>query len=272
MLVQAMRKSLGPQIVVENRPGGNGAIAAQAVLAAPADGYTLLWGVASMSALPLLQRAAPFQSLAEFAPFATIGHFAFCIVAHPGVPAKTVAEFVAYARANPDNLNYASSTLAEFKSAAQFMKAAGIRMVRVPCKGGSQVMPDLVAGRVQVHFGTMSTALPYTGDGRLRMLAVLMPQRSAAAPEVPTLAEAGMAGISVPTWQAIFAPRKTPREIVDRLSREVASALQDAGLRAQFARQSLQIGESTPQALAALIEADAVEWNGFVRDNAISPE
>jgi tripartite-type tricarboxylate transporter receptor subunit TctC len=271
-LALAMQKSLGQQIVVENRPGANGAIAAQAVLGAAADGHTLLWSVASMAALPLMQRTPPFQSLAEFAPVAMIGQFAFCLVVHPGLPAKTLAGFAAYARANPDKLSYASSTLAEFKAATQFMKLAGISMVRVPYKGGSQVMPDLVAGRVQVHVGTMSSALPYTSDGRLRMLAVLLPQRSAAAPEVPTLAEAGVPGVSVPTWQAILAPPKTPREIIDRVSREVASALQGAELRAQFASQLLQVEASTPLALAAVIEADAIGWKQFVRENGITPE
>jgi len=271
-LAQAMQKSLGQRIVVDNRPGANGAIAAQAVLGAPADGYTLLWSVASMAALPLMQKSPPFQSLAEFTPVSMIGEFAFCIVAHPGVPARSVGELAAYARANPDKLSYASSTLAEYMSAAQFMKAAGISMVRIPYKGGSQVMPDLVSGRVQVHIGTLSSALTYTSDGRLRMLAVLLPQRSAAAPEVPTLAEAGMPGIAVPTWQAVMAPPKTPRDIVDRLAREIVLALQGTELRAQFAQQWLQIHGSTPQALAARIAADAITWQQFARDHDIKPE
>lgn len=271
-LAQAMQPSLGQRIVVDNRPGANGAIAAQAALTAPADGYTLLWGVASMAALPLMVKAPPFKSLADFASVSLVGQFAFCVVVHPGIPATSIAELSAFARANPDELSYASSTLAEFKSSAQFMKAAGISMVRVPYKGGAQVMPDLVAGRVQVHFGTMSSALSYTRDGRLRMLAVLLPQRSAAAPGVPTLAEAAVAGVSVPTWQAVLAPPKTPREIVDRLAREVASALQGAELRSQLDQQLLQIEGSTPQALAALIQADTVTWQQFVRESGIQPE
>ncbi len=271
-LAQAMQKSLGQRIVVDNRPGANGAIAAQAVLGAPADGYTLLWSVASMAALPLMQKSPPFQSLAEFTPVSMIGEFAFCMVVHPSVPARSVGELVAYARANPDKLSYASSTLAEYMSATQFMRAAGISMVRVPYKGGSQVMPDLVSGRVQMHIGTLSSALSYTSDGRLRMLAVLLPQRSTAAPDVPTLAEAGMQSIAVPTWQAVVAPPRTPRDIVDRLAREIALALQGPELRAQLAQQWLQIHGSTPQALAARIEADAITWQQFTRDNDIKPE
>ncbi len=271
-LGQALQRSLSQQIVVDNRPGANGAIAAQAAVNAPADGYTLLWAVASMVALPLTLKVPPFQSLADFTPVSNVGQFAFCMTIHPGVPAKSLAEFTTYARENPDKLNYASSTVSEFKSTSQFMKAAGISMVKVLYKGGAQVMPDLLTGRVQVHFGTMSSALQYANDGRLRMLAVLLPRRSAAAPEVPTFAESGMANVSAPTWQAILAPPKTPRVVSDRLSREIASVLQGAEVRAQFVRQFLQIEGSSPEALATRIDADYISWKQFFRDNGISPE
>jgi tripartite-type tricarboxylate transporter receptor subunit TctC len=161
MIGQALSKSIGQPVIIENRPGANGAIAAQALLAAPADGHTLLWGIASMVAIPLVQRNAPFDSIAEFAPVSLVGRFAFGMYVHPGLPARSVAEFVAYARANAGKLNYATSALGEFMAAAQFMKAAGISMVRVPYKGGAQLMPDLIEGRVQVNFAPVSLGLAH---------------------------------------------------------------------------------------------------------------
>jgi putative tricarboxylic transport membrane protein len=271
-VAQALSKSVGQPVVVENKPGANGAIAAQAVLAAAPDGYTLLWGVGSMGGIPFLMRNPPFESLADFAPVSMVGRFAFAMFVHPGVPAKSVAEFVAYARANPDKLSYATGTVSEYLAGAQLMKATGISMVRVPYKGGAQAMPDLVAGRVEVYLTPISLGLPHAKDHRLRLLATLLPQRSAAAPDVPTLAEAGVPGVSVPTWQAIFAPRKTPREITERLSLETKLVLKDPGVQAQFDRQTLQIEGSTPEALAAIVREESRTWGQFIRENGITPE
>jgi tripartite-type tricarboxylate transporter receptor subunit TctC len=271
-VAQALAKSLGQPVVVENRPGASGAIAAQAVLGAPPDGHTLLWGLASMAGIPLLQKSPPFQSLAELAPVSLVGRFAFGMFVHPDVPAKTVPEFVAYARANPDRLSYATGTLGEYMAAAQFLKATGITSVRVPYKGGAQLMPDLVSGRVQLNFGPVSSGLQHAKEGKLRMLAVVLPQRSTVAPDVPTLAETGLASVSLPSWQALFAPPKTPRDLVDRLSREVARVLGDPGVRAQLEQQALQVDGSTPEALAAVVARDTDTWRTFVRDYGISQE
>jgi tripartite-type tricarboxylate transporter receptor subunit TctC len=269
---QALSQSIGQSVVIDNRPGAEGAIAAQTVVGAPPDGYTFLFGTGSLGALPLLRKPPPFDLLTDFAPVSTIGRFTFCMYVNPGVPAKSVAEFVAYARASPGKLNYAASTYSEFLAAAQFMKAAGINMARVPYKGAAQAMPDLIAGRVQVTFGPISGGLQYVKDGRLRMLASLLPQRSPATPDVPTMVEAGVAGVSVPSWQAIFGPAKTPREIIVRLSREVNLILQGPGVRAQLDRQALQVEGSTPEALAANLKEDLRTWAQFIRENGLAPE
>ena len=269
---QALSQSIGQPVIIDNRPGADGTIAAQVVLAAPADGYTLLFAVSSMVALPLIKRTAPFDPLTDFAPISTIGRFPFCMYVAPDVPARTVAEFVSYARANPGQVNYASSNLGEHLAAAQFMKATGISMVRVPYKGASQAMPDLVAGRVHVNFGPVSGGLPLVKEGRLRMLATLLPQRTPMTPQVPTLAEAGVTGVSVPSWQALLAPALTPRRIVELLSRETNRVLTRPEVQAKLDGLSLLVEGSTPEALAARMREDLRSWAEFVRESGIAPD
>ncbi len=158
-------------------------------------------------------------------------------------------------------------------SAAQFVQATGISMTRVPYKGGAQAMPDLVAGRVQVGFGPVTAAgVRYVKDGQLRMLAILHARRSTAVPEVPTLAEAGIAGVSVLTWQSVFAPAGTSREIVARLAREIGLAVRDPDVRAQLERQSIEIEGSTPAALEATVREDLRAWALFVREAGLPKE
>jgi tripartite-type tricarboxylate transporter receptor subunit TctC len=269
---QALSQSIGQPVIIDNRPGADGIIAAQAVLAAPADGYTLLFAVSSMVALPLMKRTPPFDSLTDFAPVSMIGRFPFCMYVYPDVPAKSVAEFISYARANPGQLNYASSNLSEYMAAAQFMKVTAVSMVRVPYKGAAQAMPDLIAGRVQVNFGPVSGGLPLAKEGRLRILASLLPRRTAATPEVPTMEESGVAGISVPSWQALLAPAKTPRKIVEYLSREVNQVLRNPEVQGKLDGLALQVEGSTPEALAATIRDDLGNWTLFVRESGIAPD
>ena len=271
-LGQVLSKSMGQSVLIENRPGASGSIAAQAVLSAPADGYTLLWASASMVAIPFLQRSAPYQSLAEFTPVTMVGRLTYCLFVPMSVPAKSVGEFISYARANSGKLSFATGSLGELMVTAQFLKSAGITMVQVPYKGGAQAMPDLIAGRVQMNFGPFAGGFPHVKDGKLQMLATLTSQRSPAAPDVPTLTEAGVANVSSPTWQAIFAPPKTPKGIVERISREVALALRDAGLKEHFGRQAVQIEPSTAEGLSATIREDVEMWQRFIRENNIPQE
>jgi tripartite-type tricarboxylate transporter receptor subunit TctC len=267
-----LSKAVGQPVVVENRPGANGAVAAQALLASAPDGHTLLWGLASMAGIPMLQRNAPFQSLAELVPLTVVGHFAFGLFVNPDVPATTVAAFVAHAKANPDKLAFAYGSLGELMAATQLTKAAGVRSVPVPYKGAAQLMPDLITGRVQWNVGPVSGGLGYLKDGRLRLLAVAAPRRSVVVPDVPTIAEAGYPGVELPTWQAIFAPPKAPGDVVQALAREIAAALRDPGLRAQLEQQALVVEGSTPQGLAERVARDTEAWRQFVREHALTPE
>jgi tripartite-type tricarboxylate transporter receptor subunit TctC len=239
-------------------------------MAAAPDGYTLFFGGSStMVSVPVLRKIPPFDPVTDFTPISLIGRYAFCMFVHPDVPAKTVAEFVAHARANPDKLNFATSNLTEFMFAAQLMKSTGISMVRVPYKGAAQAIPDLIAGRVQLDFVPISAGLAHVRDGRLRLLATVLPQRVAVAPDVPTMAEAGIPGVTVSPWQGIFGPPKLPREIVERLARELNLILQSAEVRTQYDKQGFQPEPSTPEALTAMLRSDVQTWGQIVREAGI---
>ncbi|HEX4859450.1 MAG TPA: tripartite tricarboxylate transporter substrate binding protein [Usitatibacteraceae bacterium] len=269
---QALAKALGQPVLVENRPGASGAIAAQAVMSAPPDGLTLLWASASMVSLPFVQRTPPYQSLNDLTAVSMVGRLTYCLFVPASLPAKSVAELVAQARAKPDALSYATGSLGEMMTAAQFLKATGTRMVQVPYKGGAQAMPDLVAGRVQVNFGPFAGGQPFVRDGKLRMLAVLGDRRHPGAAAVPTLAEAGIGGVGSPTWQAIFAPPGTARAIVDRLAQEIGKLAADGMLGDQLAKQAVVVETSTPAQLAEIVKSDARTWQQFVREYGIPKE
>jgi tripartite-type tricarboxylate transporter receptor subunit TctC len=272
VVAQALTKTPGRQLIVDNRPGVNGLIATKAALQAPADGYTLLYGVGSMLALPMVQSGAGFDWVADFAPISTLGQFEFGLFVHPGMSARTVSELAAQARAKPGEMRYAASTLSEYLAAAQLVKVAQIDMIRVPYKGSTQALPDLIAGRIEVYFTPLSAGLPYAKDGRLRLMATLLPQRSTVVPDVPTMAEAGMRGVTVPSWQAVFAPAKMPPQAIQELNRDINVALQDRGVRAQLERQALHIEGSTPDAFARIIRTDLQLWEQFIRENDIPRE
>ncbi|TCO79578.1 tripartite-type tricarboxylate transporter receptor subunit TctC [Plasticicumulans lactativorans] len=267
IIAEALARALGQPFVVINRPGAEGAIGARAAATAAADGYTLLFGVASLVALPLLQEPPPLDVARDLSPVATIGRFPFVLSVHPAVPATDVAAFVAFARSREEPLMYAASTAGEELAAAEFRRATGVRLTRVPYKGSAQAIPDLLAGRVQVMFGPVASVLPHARDGRLRLLAALTPARIPALPELPTLAEAGIADVTVPSWQAVFAPAGTPQPIVARLAAAIDTALSSAEVRAQLDRLMLQPETSSPQALARRIDEDGRIWQRFARDD-----
>jgi len=263
---QVLAESLGQPVIIDNKPGADGIIAVQSVKMAPADGYTLLWATSAVLALPLTTKPPPFDTLADFAPVSSVGRFAFAMYVATGVPSRSMQEFIAHARANPGKLNYAAANQAEYLAAAQFMKAARVEMVRVPYKGAAQLMPDLIAGRVQVNFGPIGGGLQYVKDGRLRMLATLLPERTPVTPDVPTMAETGLPAVSVGTYQLILAPAKTPRDVIERLSRDVNLALRSPELRAALAKIALVVEGSTPEGLATIIKDDERAWIQFAQE------
>lgn len=271
LLAQSLSKSLGQQVVVENKPGGNGVPAVQSVLASPPDGHTLLWAMSSMAGMPLLVKGSPVKSMNEFVPVAEVVNIVYGFFINAGLPATTLAEFSAHLKANPDKLNYGTGVLSEQMVTVHYLKAIGAKALRVPYKGGAQLMPDLIRGELQFNIGPLAPGLQHVRSGKLRLLAT-MPERSDAAPGVPALREAGIATDSFPTWNGLVAPPGTPREVADRLAAEVHRALADAGLRSALEAQGFRVVGGTPQQFAAAIESATVSWRQFVRDNDIAPE
>lgn len=259
-----LEKQLGQPVVVENKPGAEGAIAANAVKNAAADGYTLFFATNSVLSTPLVSKAAGFDPLLDFAPISTVGRFPFAMFVHADVPATSVKDFIAYARANPGKLNYGTVNPAEQLAAAQFVKASGVDIVRIPYKSGP--VTDLLAGRIQIYFGPVGAALAHSKEGRVRILATLVPERTALTPDVPTMAEAGIAGITVQSYQMFLAPANTPPEIVARLSRELNAAIAKPEVRAELEKISLIPEGMTPEQLArSLADAQRV-WTQFFRE------
>ena len=216
-------------------------------------------------ALPVLRPDTSFRA-GDFTPVATIGRFAFGMFAYPGVGATNMPDFIAYAAAHPGSLNYASANATEQMAAMHFLRAAHVDMVRVPYKGAAQAVPDLLAGRVHVYFGPLVAGLQHARDGKLALLATFLPARTALAPEVPTLAEAGLPGVSVQSWQMVVAPARTPQPVIERLSAAINAALADPAVRKQLEDQGLFVQGSTPQELARVLDEGSREWS------AIAPE
>ena len=271
LLAQSLSRGLGQPVVVENRPGGNGVPAVQAVLAAPTDGTTLLWAMSSMTGMPLLVKSSPVKSMAEFTAVAPVVNLMYGLMVNPKVPASTLAELSAYLKANPDRLSFGTGVLSEYMVTAQYLRAVGGKAQRVPYRGGAQLMPDLMTGEVQFYIGPLAPALPHVKSGKLRLLATL-PDRVEAAPGVPPLTEAGVSVNGLPLWNGLLAPPKTPGDVVARLSQEVNRALADPALRAALEAQGLRVTGGSPQQLGAAIESAEAAWRQFIRDYDIPQE
>ena len=270
---QALGQGLGQPVVVEARPGGDGVIAAEAVLKSPADGYTLFFGTnTAMSWVPASRKAPPYDPVSDFTAISDVGRFGFFLFTNPAVPAKTVAELLGYVRANPGKLNYGSGNSFSIMLGAQLKLAEKLDIVHVPYKGDAPLTIDLLGGRVQMAFATPGTALAQVKDGRLRALATMLPNRSPLLPDVPTAAEAGLTGVSVTAWGGLFGPARMPREVVDRLASEMAVAMKRPEVREGLDRIAFEARSSSPEELAALVKDQLDIWRRAVADVGIALE
>jgi tripartite-type tricarboxylate transporter receptor subunit TctC len=273
ILANSVSQSVGQPLVVENKAGADGAIAAGEVAKSPPDGYTLIMATNSpMSAVPAMKKNPPYDPVADFTPITDVGRYTFFIVLHPSVPAKTLSELIAYARANPGKLNYATGNTTGIVSTAFFASQAGIKMVHVPYKGEPQAMTDLVAGRVQLMFASSSTSVPHVREGRLHAVVTTLPKRSALLPEVPSIAEAGMPQFSITSWAGLFGPAQLPREVVQRLNKEFIEAMKRPDVQSAMERQAFTLSPSTPEQLAAFVKEQMESYRRTLRAAGVEPE
>jgi tripartite-type tricarboxylate transporter receptor subunit TctC len=273
-LGQKLAESLGQAVVIENRPGAGSTIGAEQVANAPADGYTLLLASGSICISANLYKRLPFDPAKSFAPVSLVGHVPHMLVANPTIPASSVKELIALAKARPGEINVASQgngTLSHMELEL-FKLAAGVDLTHVPYKGSSNAMTDLLAGNVSMLFDSVTSSLPMVRKGQLKALGVVSPKRLAFAPDIPTITEAGVPGFDAANWFALLAPAGTSREIVQVLNTHVARALESAELRQRLAAQGAVLESSTPEALAALIRDDLDRWAKVVKQAGIKLE
>lgn len=270
-LSQKLGEKLGTTFVVDNKPGAGGAIGADIGAKAPPDGYTLLLATTSTHSIgPAITPKLPYDTVRDFTPIAHVGDAPSIMLVPNSSPAKTVREWIDYAKKNPDKLNYGSSgngTIVQL-TAELFKSQAGVSVTHIPYKGTALAMPDLISGKIDVLFDALPTGMPYVRDGRLRALGVTSLKRSPLAPDLPTVAET-LPGFESNTWFGLYGPKGLPADLVAKINAAANDALDDPGLREKFARLGIEPTTSTPQQFAALVAADAAKWKKIIIDRKI---
>jgi tripartite-type tricarboxylate transporter receptor subunit TctC len=262
LTAQWLSDAFGRQFIVENRIGGNGTIAAEAVARSPADGYTLLWGVLPPIAIQPAITKVPYDSIKDFAPVSVIATNPFVLVVGKDVPVHSVAEFMAWVRAQPNKLSYAEGAVGSVTHLAMalFLRRAGLEMTNVSYRGNAPALTDIVAGHLPTMFSNLSDALPHLTSGAIRALAVSSNKRTPQLANVPTVAESGFPGYSAITWNGLMAPAGTPKPIIDKMAAEMARAAKDSKFAEQLASLGTDPLGNTPDEFAALIAADLKLW------------
>jgi len=274
ILAQKLTDAWRQQVIVDNRAGAGGNIGADSVARAAPDGYTLLLATTGVMAINhKLYKSLPYDSLKDLAPVTQIGGLPLILIVHPSLPAKSVKDLVAMAKAKPGSLSFASSGVgsATHMTAELFRMMAGVDMVHVPYKGSGQAMTDLISGQVGVAFDQITSSIGHVQSGKLRALAVTSAKRFPSVPNLPTVAEAGVAGYESVSWNGIAAPARTPREIIDRIQGEVARALQQADMKERFLKDGIEPIGSTPEQFAAHIRSERAKWEKVVDRAGIKP-
>ena len=274
IIAPKLSERLGQQVVIDNRAGAGGNLGAEIAAKAAPDGYNLFMGTPAQTINPGLYRALNYDLVRDFAPVSlvTTGHYS--IVVHPSLPVKSVRELIALARAKPGQLLYASAGNgnATHLAAALFSSLTHVDMVHVPYKGSGPALTDLIGGQVQLMFSNLTASLPYVKSGRLRALAVTGEKRSPAAPELPTVMEAGVPGYVVISWFGVMTPTGTPREIIMRLNSDIAQVMRSPDIRERLATDGAEPTFSTPEKFGDFIKIEITKWTKVIRDAKINPE
>lgn len=260
---QPLSQAIGQQVVVDNRGGAGGQIGATLAAAAAPDGYTIFLGsIGNLTFLPVLQSKLQYEPVRDFVPVTLLATSPFILVVNPAVPAKSVKELIALAKAQPGKLNYGSAGPGSslHMTGELFKLESGADITHIPYKGTAPALVDLLAGQVQMLFSTMPSVVPHVKSGKLRALGVSSAKRTAVVPDVPTIAEAGVPGFEVLNWQGIVVPKKTPEAIVQKLNRALREALKSPETIAALAKQGLDAAGGTPGEFGALIKSEIEKY------------
>jgi tripartite-type tricarboxylate transporter receptor subunit TctC len=267
ILGQKLSERLGQQFVVENRPGAAGAIGTKEVARSPADGYTLLYTPSSLVITTIVNKNAGYDSLKDLSPIVNVAISPYALLLHPSVPAKTVKEFIAYAKANPDKINYSSAGVgsASHLAAELFQNMAGVKMQHIPNKGMNPALMDLLGGNTQVLVGSVPTAASDEKAGRVRAVAVAEKRRSTLMPQLPTIDESGLAGFEVANWHGLLGPAGMDPRVVKKLHDEIIAILDTADMKQRFETLGFDRVGQSPQEFSAQLKSDLERWGDVVR-------
>ncbi len=273
IISQHLSQALGVGIIIENKAGANGMLAATYVARAAPDGYTLFVTTnTTHSANPFLLKNLTYDPVKDFTPIARTGDLPFMLVLNPEIPAKTVGELVAYAKANPGKLSYASGSSSAIVSGATFAHNAKIDLLHVPYKSSPPALNDVMGGRVSMMFVDILTGLPHVNGGALRALAVTTKERSPLVPNLPSMQEAGVPDFDISSWQGYFAPAGTPKEIVTRLNTEIRKIVEKPEIKAQLATLGMDAFSGTPEELGTFVKDQLVLWEKLITNAGIEKQ
>ena len=273
-LAHELSLAVGQPVVVENRAGADGAIGATTVLRAPPDGYTLLNGSNSpLSVVPHIRKEPPYNVLTDFTPITFLGENTFYVVAHPSVPAKSLAELIAHAKAQPGKLNYASGNTFSIVSTAMMVTRNGISVEHVPYKTEPDAIIDILSGRIQFMIASATTVAGHVKDGKLRALATTLPERSPLLPDVPSFVEAGQPKLPIGPWAALVGPAGVPPEIVERINKTVAAAVAKPNIQNELiTKHGFSVRTSSPGELAQFLKDQLAIWKDALDVAGIKPQ
>jgi tripartite-type tricarboxylate transporter receptor subunit TctC len=272
LLGQRLSTAIGQGVIIDNRVGANGVVAARYVARAAPDGYTLFLGTnTAMSANPFLMKDTGYDPVKDFQPIARIGNFLFFLAVNPAVPARSVKELLQYAKANPGKLTYGSGFSTALIIAESIKRSAGVDFAIIPYKGGGPVN-DVIAGHISMLLADVQVALPHVQKGSMRALAITGKQRSSLAPEVPTLTEAGLPDADITAWAGLFAPAGTPGEIVHRLNTEMRRVVGDPETRSRVAATGFELQSSTPEELRDWVQSQLALYADIIGRAGLQPE